>query len=119
MFSILMTSLTDKPLILQWEVWLRSLLGLKGLVADLIQCWPAHYLHVHFKIISAHALQLIFNNYSPIIPEPEANNCFSINMQVIISKTKRKSIVKHEKNFSSKARQQLAAILFVEVIIGW
>ena len=26
-----MTSLTDKPLILQWEVWLRSLLGLKGL----------------------------------------------------------------------------------------
>ena len=31
MFSILMTSLTDKPLILQWEVWLRSLLGLEGL----------------------------------------------------------------------------------------
>ena len=31
MFSILLTSLTDKPLILQWEVWLRSLLGLKGL----------------------------------------------------------------------------------------
>ena len=32
MFSILMTSLTDKPLILQGEVWLRSLLGLKGLI---------------------------------------------------------------------------------------
>ena len=32
MFSILMTSLTDKPLILQWEVWLRSLLGLKGFI---------------------------------------------------------------------------------------
>ena len=31
MFSILTTFLTDKPLILQWEVWLRSLLGLKGL----------------------------------------------------------------------------------------
>ena len=31
MFSILMTSLTDTPLMLQWEVWLRSLLGLKGL----------------------------------------------------------------------------------------
>ena len=31
MFSILKTSLTDKPLILQWEVWLISLLGLKGL----------------------------------------------------------------------------------------
>ena len=32
MFSILMTSLTDTPLILQWEVWLASLLGLKGLI---------------------------------------------------------------------------------------
>ena len=32
-FSILMTSLTHKSLILQWEVWLRSLLGLKGLIA--------------------------------------------------------------------------------------
>ena len=33
MFSILMTSLTDKPLILHWEVWLASLLDLKGLSA--------------------------------------------------------------------------------------
>ena len=33
MFSILMTCLTDKPLILKWEVWVRSLLGLKGLTA--------------------------------------------------------------------------------------
>ena len=32
MFWILMTSLTDQPLILQWEVWLRSLLGLKGFI---------------------------------------------------------------------------------------
>ena len=31
MFSILMASLTDTALILQWEVWLTSLLGLKGL----------------------------------------------------------------------------------------
>ena len=31
MCSILMTFLTDKPLILQWEIWLRSLVGLKGL----------------------------------------------------------------------------------------
>ena len=31
MFSILMTSLTDTPLILQWEVWLTLLFGLKGL----------------------------------------------------------------------------------------
>ena len=39
MFSILMTSLTDKPLILQWEVWLRSLLGLKGLNVILLSLW--------------------------------------------------------------------------------
>ena len=52
-------------------------------------------------------------------PEPEENNCFSINTQVIIPKMKRKSIVKHEKiTISSIVRQQLAAILFVEVIIG-
>ena len=34
MFWILMTSLTDKPLISQWEVWLRSLLGLKELTIE-------------------------------------------------------------------------------------
>ena len=28
--------------------------------------------------------------YSPIITEPEANNCFSINTQVIISKMRKK-----------------------------
>ena len=32
MFSILITSLTDKPLLLQGEVCFRSLLGLKGLI---------------------------------------------------------------------------------------
>ena len=31
--------------------------------------------------------------YSPMITEPEANNCFSINTQVIISKKRKK---KHE-----------------------
>ena len=36
MFSILMISLTNKPLILQGEVWLRSLLGLKGLINALL-----------------------------------------------------------------------------------
>ena len=41
MFSILITSLTDKPLILQWEVSLRSLLGLKGLIE------PGLSLHSH------------------------------------------------------------------------
>ena len=40
---------------------------------------------------------MIIGEYSPIIIEPEANNCFSINAQVIIPKAKRKSIVKHEK----------------------
>ena len=34
--------------------------------------------------------------YSPIIIEPEANNCFSINTQVIISK-------KRKKNFNAKS----------------
>ena len=40
---------------------------------------------------------MLFNNYSPkaIITEPEANNCFSINAQVIISK-KRKKTFQHE-----------------------
>ena len=48
---------------------------------------------------------MIIGEYSPIITEPEANNCFSINKQVIVPKTKRESIVKHEKSFiSSKAR---------------
>ena len=28
--------------------------------------------------------------YSPIITEPEANNCFSINTQVVISKKRKK-----------------------------
>ena len=40
---------------------------------------------------------MIIGEYSPKITEPEANNCFSINTQMIIPKTKRKSIVKHEK----------------------
>ena len=32
------------------------------------------------------ASELIIGEYSPIITEPEANNCFSINTPVIISK---------------------------------
>ena len=34
--------------------------------------------------------------YSPIITEPEANNCFSINTQVIISKMRRKKTFQGE-----------------------
>ena len=41
MFSIVMTSLTDKPLLLQLEVWLRPLLGLKGLRAVVINIFAA------------------------------------------------------------------------------
>ena len=33
--STLLTFLTNKSLILQWEIWLRSLLGLKGLICSL------------------------------------------------------------------------------------
>ena len=34
--------------------------------------------------------------YSPIITEPEANNCFSINTQVIISKKRKKKTFQRE-----------------------
>ena len=34
--------------------------------------------------------------YSPIITEPEANNCFSINTQVIISKKEKKKTFQRE-----------------------
>ena len=50
MLSILMTSLTDTPLILQWEVWLGSLLGLKELRSVPIgrsrppKCWVIPWL---------------------------------------------------------------------------
>ena len=61
----------------------------------------------------------LINNYSPIITEPEANNCFSINTQVINSKKEKEKALYNAKNFiSSQARERLAAILFVEVIIG-
>ena len=46
----------------------------------------------------------LFQNYSSIITEPEADNCFSINTQIIIPKTKRKSILKYEeKNYFIKS----------------
>ena len=34
----------------------------------------------------------IIGEYSPIITSHEANNCFSINTQVIIPKTKKKAL---------------------------
>ena len=51
----------------------------------------------------------MIGEYSQIITEPVANNCFSINTQVIVSKKKRKSIVQHKNTHIVG----LAAILFV------
>ena len=70
-------------------------------------------------IIGEYSPRLRLGEYSPIITEPEANNCFSINTQVIISKKREK-----KKHFNAKstsltvAKRLLAAILSVEVIIG-
>ena len=39
---------------------------------------------------------MITGEYSPIITEPEANNCFSINTQVFISKKEKKNTFQRE-----------------------
>ena len=39
---------------------------------------------------------MIIGEYSPIITEPEANNCSSINTQVIISKKRKKKKIQRE-----------------------
>ena len=39
----------------------------------------------------------MLGEYSPRITEAEANNCFSINTRVIISKKEKKSILQHKK----------------------
>ena len=39
---------------------------------------------------------VIIGEYSPIITEPEANNCFSINTQVIILKKEKKETFQRE-----------------------
>ena len=62
---------------------------------------------------------MIIGEYSPIITEPDANNYFSINTQVIISKKRRKKNISTRKSSSlTVAKRLLAAILSVEVIIG-
>ena len=62
---------------------------------------------------------MIISEYSPIINEPEANNCFSINTQVIILKKRKKQNIFNAKSSSlTVATRLLAAILSVEVIIG-
>ena len=47
-------------------------------------------------IIGEYSPRLRLGEYSPIITEPEANNCFSINTQVIISKKREKKTFQRE-----------------------
>ena len=47
--------------------------------------------------------------YSPIITEPEANNCFSINTQVIISKKRKKKHFNAKSSSLTVAKRLLAA----------
>ena len=47
-------------------------------------------------IIGEYSPRLRLGEYSPIITEPEANNCFSINTQVIISKKRKKKKFQRE-----------------------
>ena len=56
--------------------------------------------------------------YSPTITEPEANNCFSISTQVIISKKRKKKHFNTKSSSLTVAKRLVAAILSVEVIIG-
>ena len=50
----------------------------------------------YLKIICRTQGEVIIGEYSPIITEPAANNCFSINTQVIISKKRKKKTFQHE-----------------------
>ena len=43
-------------------------------------------------IIGEYSLRRSRGDYSPIITEPESNNCFSINTHVIISNKRKKNI---------------------------
>ena len=47
-------------------------------------------------IIGEYSPRLRLDEYSPIITEPEANNCFSINTQEIISRKRRKKTFQRE-----------------------
>ena len=55
---------------------------------------------------------------SPIITEPEANNCFSINTQVIISKKRKKKHFNAKIIFTYSGKTTKGTNLSVEVIIG-
>ena len=60
---------------------------------------------------------MIIGEYSPIITEPEANNYFSINTQVIVSEERKKHFNAKSSSLTL-AKRLLAAILSVKVIIG-
>ena len=67
--------------------------------------------------------EVLIGEYSPrrsrpIITEPEANNCFSINTQAINSKKRKKKHFNAKSSSLTVAKRLLAAILSVEVIIG-
>ena len=51
MFSILMTFLTDKALILQWEIWTRSLLAVKGSIRIDANFGPEFIIHILLNIL--------------------------------------------------------------------
>ena len=54
-----MTSLTDKPLILQWELWLGSLLGLKGL--NSLRLFAALHYRYHYHYLYRYRCRCLFD----------------------------------------------------------
>ena len=65
---------------------------------------------------------MIIGEYSPIINEPEANNCFSINTQVIIFKKEKKKTFQSGIIFTYSGKTTTGSHFVregaVEVIIG-
>ena len=55
-------------------------------------------------IISEYSPRQSRGEYSPIITEPEANNCFSINTHVIISKKEKKKTFQHKIIFTYRGK---------------
>ena len=56
---------------------------------------------------------MIIGDYSPIITEPEANNCFSINTQVDYFKKEKKKRFNAKSSSLTVAKRLLATILSV------
>ena len=72
-------------------------------------------------IIGEYSPRLRPGEYSPIITEPEANNCFSINTQVIFQKREKENIsTRNHLHYSGKttnARVRLFSHLFACITI--